>query len=63
MPRKPPWKKANPRKTSGRKSRKLSATQKTEAKRSAKKAGRRYPNLVDKMRVASRTRKRKSSKR
>jgi hypothetical protein len=37
------WDKPNPKK----KSRPLSAAQKAQAKARAKKAGRRYPNLVD----------------
>ena len=49
--RRPPWKKANPKAKSGT-SRKLSPKQKTSARASAKKAGRRYPNLVDNMRAA-----------
>ena len=47
--RKPPWKKPNPRKKSGRKSVKLTAEQKDAARARAKRAGRRYPNLVDNM--------------
>jgi len=50
--RKPPWKKANPKTKTGR-SRKLTPEQRSKARKSAKKAGRRYPNLVDNMRVAS----------
>jgi len=46
---KPPWKKAAPPKS---KHKMLSGSQKASAKRSAKKAGRRYPNLVDNMRAA-----------
>ena len=60
--RKPPWKKGNPKK----KSRKLSPAQKATAKKAAKKAGRRYPNLVDNMRAAAKAKKtgtRKSAKR
>lgn len=49
--RRPPWKKANPKAKAGT-SRKLSPRQKTSARASAKKAGRRYPNLVDNMRAA-----------
>jgi hypothetical protein len=50
--RQPPWKKANPtRKTAT--SRKLTPAQKATAEKAAKKAGRRYPNLVDNMRVAA----------
>jgi hypothetical protein len=58
----PPWKKVNPRKTAGKKPKKLSPSRKAAAKRSAKKAGRRYPSLVDNM-GAARTKKAKKSKR
>jgi hypothetical protein len=54
--RKAPWKKPNPRKKSGRKSVKLSAAQKDAARARAKRAGRRYPNLVDNMWAAQRGR-------
>ena len=54
--RKPPWKKKNPRKTAGGKSVKLSAEQKEAARARAKRAGRRYPNLVDNMWAAQRGR-------
>jgi len=57
MARKPPWKKANPRKKAGKKSKKLSPRQKASAKRAAKKAGRRYPSLVDNMRAATKRRR------
>ena len=50
--KKPPWKKRNPRKKAQRSSRKLTGAQKTAAKARAKRAGRRYPNLVDNMAVA-----------
>jgi hypothetical protein len=56
--RKLPWKKSNPKKKAGT-SRKLSASQKASAKAAARKAGRPYPNLVDNMRAASRTKKKK----
>lgn len=46
-----PWKQANPKKATG-KSRHLSTSQKTSAKRAATKAGRPYPNLIDNMRAA-----------
>jgi len=52
--RKPPWKKKNPRKTAGKSSRKLSPEQKEAARARSKRAGRRYPNLVDNMWVAQR---------
>ena len=50
-----PWEKPKPKKARG-KSTKLTPSQKAEAKRSADKAGREYPNLVDNMRVAARSR-------
>ena len=43
MAAKPIWEKKNPKK----KSKPLSSAQKTAAKARAKKAGRRYPNMVD----------------
>jgi len=45
----PPWKKAAPKKT---KAKTLTPSEKKEARQSAKKAGRPYPNLVDNMKVA-----------
>jgi len=49
MPKhKPVWEKPNPKKTS----KPLTAAQKTKAKAAAKKAGRKYPNLVDNMRAS-----------
>lgn len=57
MARKPPWKKVNPRKKAGKKSKKLSPGKKAAAKRSATKAGRRYPNLVDNMRASGKKKK------
>jgi hypothetical protein len=50
----PPWKKKRP---AGKQRKKLSPHQEKRARASAKKAGRRYPNLVDNMRVASRASK------
>jgi ribosomal protein L15E len=47
-----PWKRPNPRKKTGKASKKLSPKQKASAQSAAKKAGRRYPNLVDNMRAA-----------
>ena len=52
MAKRPPWKKANPRKKAGKKPKKLSPAKKAKAKRAAKKAGRRYPSLVDNMNAA-----------
>lgn len=49
--RRPPWKKSNPKARAGT-SRKLSPAQKASARTAAKKAGRRYPNLVDNMMAA-----------
>lgn len=50
-----PWDRGNPKAAKGE-SHHLTASQKASAQRSAKKAGRHYPNLVDNMR-ASRGRK------
>ena len=46
-----PWEKPDPKKKSG-KSKTLTAAQKETAKKSAKAAGRPYPNMVDNMKVA-----------
>jgi hypothetical protein len=46
--KKPVWERPNPKK----KSKPLTAAQKTKAKAAAKKAGRRYPNAIDNIRVA-----------
>ena len=48
-----PWKRPNPRKRAGKSSKHLSPAQKSAAKARAARAGRRYPNLVDNMRMAS----------
>jgi hypothetical protein len=48
MPTKAPWKKKNPAK----KHTKLTAASKAKARASARRAGRRYPNLVDNMNAA-----------
>lgn len=53
-----PWKREAPRKNK-REPKRLSAAQKTRAKRRAKKAGRPYPNLVDNMREAARKKKKR----
>ena len=45
----PPWKRPRPRKAR----KELSPKEKAAAKASAKRAGRRYPNLVDNMRQAA----------
>lgn len=49
----PPWDKENPKHETGEKAHHLSPAEKASAKRSAKAAGRPYPNLVDNMRAAS----------
>jgi hypothetical protein len=48
-----PWKRRNPRTARGKASKHLSPRQKATAKARARKAGRRYPNLVDNMRAAA----------
>ena len=49
-----PWERKNPK---GKKHQPLSPAQKKKAKDLAKKAGRKYPNLVDNMRVAAESRR------
>jgi Domain of unknown function (DUF6321) len=58
-----PWKRSNPRKASGKASKHLSPKEKVTAKARARRAGRRYPNLVDNMKVAAakKTAKKKSA--
>lgn len=55
-----PWKRKNPQAAKGR-SKHLTPSQKAEAKASAKRAGRKYPNLVDNMRVAAKAKRKKKS--
>ena len=55
-----PWKRPNPK--AGKDSHPLTGTQKTAARKRAKKAGRRYPNLVDNMWAASKGRTRAKAK-
>jgi hypothetical protein len=50
-----PWQRANPRKRAGKATKHLSPAKKAAAKVRARRAGRRYPNLVDNMRMASKT--------
>ena len=57
-----PWKRSNPRKRAGKKSRHLTSAQKSTAKARARRAGRPYPNLVDNMRMASKAKKKKTAK-
>lgn len=45
MTRTPPWKRKNPKKSST----KLTEAQKARARAAARRAGRRYPNLIDNM--------------
>lgn len=65
----PPWKRSNPRKRAGKTSTHLTPKQKSAARARARRAGRRYPNLVDNMRMAAKKtakakkRSRKSPKR
>lgn len=57
-----PWKRANPRKRAGKASKHLTPAQKSAAKARARRAGRRYPNLVDNMRMASKAKKTSKTK-
>jgi hypothetical protein len=57
-----PWKRSNPRKRAGKKSKHLTPSQKSTAKARARRAGRPYPNLVDNMRVASKGSAKKTAK-
>jgi hypothetical protein len=50
-----PWKRSNPRKLAGKQSKHLSPAKKRAAKAAARRAGRSYPNLVDNMRMAAKT--------
>jgi hypothetical protein len=52
-----PWDKSNPRKRAGGKSKRLSPAEKSAAKARARRAGRRYPNLMDNMRMVARKKK------
>jgi N-acetyl-anhydromuramyl-L-alanine amidase AmpD len=54
--KKAPWNKAAPKKS---RHTKLTPAKKAQAKRSAKRAGRKYPNLVDNMRAAASQRRKK----
>jgi len=57
-----PWKRPNPRKRAGKKSKHFTFAQKSAAKARARRAGRSYPNLVDNMRMASKASKKKTAK-
>lgn len=52
-----PWKKSAPRR---RRNTKLTTKSMAKAKASARRAGRRYPNLVDNMNAAKKQRRKKS---
>ena len=52
----PPWKREPPKGPATR----LTSEEKAQAKARAKKAGRRYPNLVDNMAIAKKKRARKA---
>ncbi|MGV7212004.1 DUF6321 domain-containing protein [Bradyrhizobium sp. UFLA05-112] len=58
-----PWKRANPRKRAGKAAKHLTPTQESAAKARARRAGRRYPNLVDNMRMAAKKTSKKKSPR
>jgi hypothetical protein len=61
--RRTPWQRGNPRKKAGKPAHHLTPSQKAQARRRAKRAGRAYPNLVDNMQVAAQaTRRRKRKK-
>lgn len=53
--KKAPWKRSNPRTRAGKASKHLSPAKKAAAKASANRAGRPYPNLVDNMRMAKKS--------
>jgi hypothetical protein len=57
-----PWKRANPRKRAGKAAKHLSPAKKAAAKARARRAGRRYPNLVDNMRMAAKKTKKSARK-
>lgn len=58
--KKAPWKKTNPRPAEMRKT--LTQSQKANAKRRARKAGRPYPNLIDNMAVSKKAKTRKAKR-
>jgi hypothetical protein len=59
--KKAPWDKSNPRKRAGKASKHLTPAKKKAAKAAAKRAGRPYPNLVDNMRMAKKSKTAKKS--
>jgi hypothetical protein len=58
--RKTPWERPVPRKVAKRPTKSLSTAQKNRAKARAKRAGRSYPNMVDNMHEASKSRPKKA---
>jgi hypothetical protein len=54
-----PWQRENPRQAQGKESQHLTSAEKAQARRSARDAGRPYPNLVDNLRVVNRRRTKK----
>lgn len=54
-----PWDRRNPKKASGRRSKKMTSAQKGEARDRARRAGRPYPNLIDNMAVVKKKRQTK----
>ena len=56
---KDPWQRENPQHAQGKESTHLSPAEKAQARRSAREAGRPYPNLVDNLRVVNRRRAKK----
>lgn len=54
--KKPPWERTNPK--AEKRTKPLTGAQKSKTKASAKRAGRRYPNLVDNMNAAKKKRTR-----
>lgn len=57
-----PWKRKNPRKRAGKPAKHLSPAKKAAAKARARRAGRRYPNLVDNIRMAAKKTKKSAKK-
>ena len=56
---KAPWDRPSPHEKDGKATHHLTPSEKASAKRSAKKAGRPYPNLVDNLQAASKGGKKK----
>jgi hypothetical protein len=58
--RRAPWKRANPRTKTSRAKTRLTPEQRARAKARAKRAGRKYPNLIDNMRLAAEAKRRRT---